>query len=150
VQQVTGTHDSPFNVYSYGGIIWHLMQYSTPFIFLFVVDAFRAMDPALEEGKPHVRRFDASDILENYARPDAARHHQCLILSLMRGVESFEFPVIFGTPGNIYMLTTEIYRSINSRGTPEYQYATALAFVAMALMFLLLLSRRGCCAGAAM
>ncbi|HEY2876209.1 MAG TPA: ABC transporter permease subunit, partial [Reyranella sp.] len=37
------------DVYSYGGIVWHMMQYSTPFIFLFVVDAFRAMDPSLEE-----------------------------------------------------------------------------------------------------
>ena len=26
-----------------------MMQYSTPFLFLFIVDAFRAMDPALEE-----------------------------------------------------------------------------------------------------
>ena len=26
-----------------------MMQYSTPFLFLFVVDAFRAMDPSLEE-----------------------------------------------------------------------------------------------------
>ena len=40
---------SPINVYSYGGVVWHMMQYSTPFLFLFIVDAFRAMDPALEE-----------------------------------------------------------------------------------------------------
>ena len=26
-----------------------MMQYSTPFLFLFIVDAFRAMDPSLEE-----------------------------------------------------------------------------------------------------
>ena len=46
---VTGSQTSPINVYSYGGVVWHMMQYSTPFLFLFVVDAFRAMDPALEE-----------------------------------------------------------------------------------------------------
>ena len=37
------------NVYSYGGVVWHMMQYSTPFMFLFVVGAFAPMDPALEE-----------------------------------------------------------------------------------------------------
>ena len=46
---LTGSDTTLVNVYSYGGVIWHMMQYSTPFIFLFVVDAFRAMDPALEE-----------------------------------------------------------------------------------------------------
>src|SRR5262245_21058203 len=48
-QWITGSTSAPINVYSYGGIVWHMMQYSTPFLFLFIVDAFRAMDPALEE-----------------------------------------------------------------------------------------------------
>ncbi|MEA2814801.1 MAG: iron(III) transport system permease protein, partial [Rhodospirillaceae bacterium] len=46
---LTGSESTLVDVYSYGGVIWHMMQYSTPFIFLFVVDAFRAMDPSLEE-----------------------------------------------------------------------------------------------------
>ena len=46
---LTGSDDLTVNVYSYGGVVWHMMQYSTPFLFLFIVDAFRAMDPALEE-----------------------------------------------------------------------------------------------------
>ena len=46
---ITGSDNAPVNVYSYGGVVWHMLQYSTPFLFLFVVEAFRAMDPALEE-----------------------------------------------------------------------------------------------------
>ena len=46
---ITGSETSPINVYSYGGVIWHMSQYTTTFLFLFLVDAFRAMDPALEE-----------------------------------------------------------------------------------------------------
>ena len=49
VARLTGPETPLVDVYSYGGVIWHMMQYSTPFIFLFVVDAFRAMDPSLEE-----------------------------------------------------------------------------------------------------
>ena len=47
-------------------------------------------------------------------------------------------PLIFGRPANIYVLTTEIYRAINVTGVlPEYQYATALSFFVLLLMFLL-------------
>ena len=48
-QWMTGSTSSPINVYSYGGVVWHMMQYSVPFLFLLIVDAFRAMDPSLEE-----------------------------------------------------------------------------------------------------
>ena len=48
-QAITGSTTSPINVYSYGGVVWHMMQYSMPFLFLLIVDAFRAMDPSLEE-----------------------------------------------------------------------------------------------------
>lgn len=140
-QWLTGTRQSPFNVYSYGGVIWHLMQYSTPFIFLFVVDAFRAMDPALEEasrmaGASRRQTFWRITLILMLPVTTSA-----FILSLMRGVESFDSPVIFGTPASIYMLSTEIYRSINSHVTPQYQYSTALAFIAMGLLFLLLVAQ---------
>src|SRR5690606_13928985 len=46
---LTGAEEPLLNIYSYGGVIWHMMQYSTPFLFIFIVDAFRAMDPTLEE-----------------------------------------------------------------------------------------------------
>ncbi len=59
------------------------------------------------------------------------------LLSFIRGVESFESPLFFGTPAGIQVITTEIYHAINHRATPDYQYATALAFAIMGLMFLL-------------
>ena len=40
---LTGTDGTLINMFSYGGVIWHLVQHTTPFIFLLVVDAFRAM-----------------------------------------------------------------------------------------------------------
>ena len=44
-----------------------MMQYSTPFLFLLIVDAFRAMDPALEEAEPHVRRLALADLPPRHA-----------------------------------------------------------------------------------
>jgi len=135
----TGSTVSPINVYSYGGVIWHQLQYSTPFLFLFIVDIFRAMDPALEEssrmcGASRWRTFRAITLM--LMLPALTNS---FILSFIRGIENFESPLFFGTPAKITVITTEIYNSINHRATPDYQYATALSFAIMALMFLLVI-----------
>ncbi len=137
---MTGTNGTIINVYSYFGVIWHMVQYSTPFIFLFIVDAFRAFDPSLEESS----RMSGASRWQTFRRITLVLLlpiiTSAFILSFMRGVEAFESPLIFGRPANIYVLTTEIYRAINVTGAlPEYQYATALAFAMLALMFLLVI-----------
>jgi iron(III) transport system permease protein len=138
-QWLTGSTSSPINVYSWAGVVWHMLQYSTAFLFLFIVDLFRAMDPALEESSrmcgasrwTTLRRITLMLMLPALAN--------AFILSFMRGIESFESPLFFGTPAKITVITTEIYNSINHRATPDYQYATALSFAVMVLMFLLVL-----------
>ena len=135
---LTGTNGTIINVYSYFGVVWHMIQYSTPFIFLFIVDAFRAFDPSLEESS----RMSGASRWQTFCRVTLILllpiTTSAFILSFMRGVEAFESPLIFGRPADIYVLTTEIYRAINvSGGLPEYQYATALAFSVLLLMFLL-------------
>jgi iron(III) transport system permease protein len=135
---LTGSDGTIINVYSYFGVIWHMVQYSTPFIFLFIVDAFRAFDPSLEESS----RMSGASRGQTFRRVTLMLLlpiiTSAFILSFMRGVEAFESPLIFGRPANIYVLTTEIFRAINvTGGLPEYQYATALAFSVLLLMFLL-------------
>ncbi|MEN9763069.1 MAG: hypothetical protein RI906_2895 [Pseudomonadota bacterium] len=134
---LTGASEPLVNVFSWGGVVWHMMQYSTPFLFLFIVDAFRAMDPALEEssrmsGASRTRTFFKITLVLMLPVTTSA-----FILSFIRGIESFESPVFFGTPAKIEVMTTKIYHLIHHQSQPQYQSATALAFVAMALMFVL-------------
>jgi iron(III) transport system permease protein len=142
-QWVTGSTQAPINVYSYGGVVWHMMQYSVPFLFLLIVDAFRSMDPSLEEaarmcGASRLRTFRTVTLqLMLPALTGAA------ILSFIRGVENFESPLFFGSPAGIHVITTEIYDSINQRSPPQYQYATAASFVIMMLLFLIVLLQWG-------
>ncbi|QIG94888.2 ABC transporter permease [Bradyrhizobium sp. 6(2017)] len=139
---ITGSETAPINVYSYGGVVWHMMQYSVPFLFLLIVDAFRAMDPSLEEaatmcGASRLRAFRTVTLqLMLPALTGAA------ILSFIRGIENFESPLFFGSPAGIRVITTDIYDSINQRSPPQYQYATAISFVIMALLFLIVLLQR--------
>jgi iron(III) transport system permease protein len=135
---LTGSEGTIVDVSSYGGVVWHMMQYSTPFIFLFVVDAFRAMDPALEESS----RMSGATRWQTFWRITFALMlpvtTSAFLLSFIRGMESFESAVFFGTPVGIQVITTQIYNLITQRAQPDYQSATALGFAALALMFLLL------------
>lgn len=136
---VTGSPDHLVNVYSYGGVVWHMLQYSTPFLFLFIVEAFRSMDPALEEasrmcGASHWRTF--GKVTFALMMPAIVT---AFLLSFIRGLENFESPLFFGTPAKIEVVTTQIYNSINHQQVPNYQFASALSFVIMGLMFLLVI-----------
>ena len=142
-QWATGSTAAPINVYSYGGVIWHMTQYAVPFLFLLIVDAFRAMDPSLEEaarmcGATRLRTFFTVTLKLMLPALTGAT-----ILSFMRGIENFESPLFFGSPAGIHVITTDIYDSINQRSPPQYQYATAISFVIMALMFLIILLQWG-------
>ncbi len=133
-KSMTGATVSPINIYSFGGVVWHMIQYSTPFLFLFIVDIFRAMDPALEEssrmcGASSWRTFRSITLL--LMTPALTN---AFILSFIRGMENFESPLFFGTPAKITVVTTEIYNSIHHHATPDYQYATAISFLVMMLM----------------
>jgi iron(III) transport system permease protein len=136
---LTGSHQSPINVYSYAGVVWHMMQYSTVFIFLFIVNAFRAMDPALEEAS----RMSGASGPTTFARITFVLMLPVItssfLLSFIRGIESFESPLFFGLPARINVVTTEIYNAINQSAKPEYQYATALSFAVLALLFVLII-----------
>lgn len=138
---MTGTDTTIINVYSYFGVVWHMVQYTTVFLFLFIVDAFRSMDPSLEEssrmcGASRVRTFFSITL-----RLLAPVLTACFLLSFIRGVEAFESALFFGLPAGIDVITTEIYKSITQYTQPRYQVATAMSFAIMGLMSLLVLIR---------
>ncbi len=136
---LTGSDGTLVDVFSYGGIVWHMMQYSTPFMFLFIVDAFRAMDPSLEESS----RMSGASRWQTFWRITFGLMlpvtTSAFLLSFIRGMESFESAVFFGTPVGIKVLTTQIFDLITQRAQPDYQSATAMGFASLALMFVLLL-----------
>ena len=136
---LTGFQGPLINVYSWGGVVWHMCQYSIPFLFLFLVDAFRAMDPSLEDcsrmcGASRWMTFRRITILLIYPVLTSS-----FILSFIKGIEAFESPLFFGTAAGVNVITTEIYSAINHSARADYQYATALSFVVLGLMLLLVL-----------
>jgi len=135
---LTGSRAPLVNVYSYGGVVWHMMQYSTPFLFLLIVGAFKSMDPALEDSS----RMSGASTWTTFRRVTLGLMlpvtTSAFILSFIRGVESFESALVFGSPAGIEVITTQIYHLIHHVSRPDYPQATALALGMMALMFGLL------------
>jgi iron(III) transport system permease protein len=138
-QWATGASEPLINVYSYGGVVWHMMQYSVPFLFLLIVDAFRTMDPSLEEAS----RMCGASSWTTFRRVTLVLMLPILtsafLLSFIRGLENFESPLFFGLPAGVHVITTEIYDLINQRSPPEYQSATATSFAILGLLFMLVL-----------
>ena len=141
-RDLTGSTEPLFNVYSFGGVVWHMAQYSVSFIFLFVVEAFRRMDPSLEEASRMCGASRWRTIRSITLRLMFPVIATCFVLSFVRGMESLESPLFFGTPAGIRVVATDIYNSINQDFTPDYQFATALSIVVMAMMFLVVVAQR--------
>jgi iron(III) transport system permease protein len=135
----TGFDRPLVNVYSHGGVVWHLMQYTVPFAFLLMVDGFRTMDPSLEEAS----RMSGASRMQTFFKVTLVLMLPIVtgvfILSFIRGIEALESPLFFGLPANIHLVTTEIYRAINHNNVPDYQYATAISIAVIALMMILVL-----------
>jgi len=119
--------EPPFNIYSLGGLIWTWTITSAPTKFLLIVGAFRAMDSSLEEaaltsGSSHAGAF-ARITLPLLAPAILAAS----LLTFVRGMESFELPVILGLPAGIFVFTNKIYEVLEFGFPPRYGLATALA-----------------------
>ncbi len=117
---MTGLEAPLIDVYSYGGVVWHLMQYSTTFLFIFLVEAFCSMAPSMEEasrmsGGSGIRTFFGITLM--LMLPVLTNS---FILSFIRGVEAFESPVFFGAPAGIEVITTKIYSLLNHSAQPNY------------------------------
>ncbi|MFT3965144.1 MAG: iron ABC transporter permease [Sphingobium sp.] len=134
---LTGSETPIVNIYSWWGVVWLISQISTAFLFMFLVDNFRAVDPSLEEAS----RMAGAGQFQTFFRITGIlllpALTNCFLLSFIRGLESFEPALIYGSQAGIRMLATQVYLSITQEGTPDYQYATALGFALIVLMFVL-------------
>lgn len=139
---LTGGEAPLINVYSWAGVVWHMMQYSIPFLFLLLVDAFRGMDPSLEESS-RTSGASAWKTMRSITLPLLLPITSSLfVLSFIRGIESFESPMFFGTPAGVEVITTKIYHLINRQSAPDYQAVTAMSFGIVLLMMLIVVWQR--------
>lgn len=134
LMNVFGLTSAPFDIYSYGGIIWAHVAYSTSIRFLLITPAFRAMDAALEEAA----RMSGSSTLGTLRRITipilAPAIIAALALGLIKALQSFETELVLGLPAGIYVYSTRMYDYIRFE-PPLYGPATAMSSLFLIAIF---------------
>jgi iron(III) transport system permease protein len=118
------------NVYSMMGLIVVFGMYYAPYVYMFTAAALRNMDPALEEAA-EVSGASAARTLLTVTFPlilPAIVSGMLLSFVVMLGI--YGIPAVLGTPANIPMLTTYIFK-LTAWSPPLYSTAAAVAIILM-------------------
>jgi iron(III) transport system permease protein len=138
LMKIFGLHHAPFNIFSLYGMIFVEGLRLVPTTFLFLVGAFRSMDPALEEA---AYTSGANTVTVTCRITLKVLMPSILVAGIyifMTAIEAFEIPGILGIPSRIFVLSSRIYFATHSGGIPEYGIANSLAITYLALSIFLI------------
>jgi iron(III) transport system permease protein len=129
-----GLSKSPFNPYSYAGIIWVHLAFSTCVRFMLLTPAFRALDAALEEAA-HVAGSSAIVTLARITVPVLMPAVLATtVLAFIKSLESLEVEIVLGVPARIFVYSTLVWDYAHFE-PPAYHAATALSSVFLLTVF---------------
>ncbi len=135
---LTGTRQALFDPYSLTGMILIEGFLWSPLVFLLLSSTFRAANADMEEA---ARMSGASVLQTIWSISIKMSTPAILALALfvfIRAIEAFEVPAMVGMPGGVYVLTTDVYKSIKESIPPDLGYASAYSVVLLAVVAVLL------------
>jgi iron(III) transport system permease protein len=129
-----GLSSGPFNIYSYSGIIWVHLAFSTCVRFMLLTPAFRALDATLEEAA-HVAGSSAIVTLARITVPVLMPAVLATtMLAFIKSLESLEVEIVLGVPARIFVYSTLVWDYAHFE-PPAYHAATALSSVFLLTVF---------------
>jgi iron(III) transport system permease protein len=137
LMRIFGLAEAPFDIYSYWGIIWCHLAFSTSVRFLLMTPAFSAMDAALEEAGLVCGSNRAGVLMRVTIPVLAPAVLASTALGFIRSLESLEIEMVLGIPAGIYVVPTKIWDFIHWE-PPLYDRATALCSIFLIFIFLLI------------
>lgn len=112
LQQFLGIETLVFNAFSMAGMIWVFGLACVPLGYLFLLPVFLSFDPSLEESA-YIAGSKPMHTMFNITFPLALPAFlSAFVLNFLRGLRSFETPVLQGTPGNIKVFVSRVYDSM--------------------------------------
>jgi iron(III) transport system permease protein len=132
---------SPLNIYSYWGIVWCHLAFSTSVRFMLMTPAFQAMDAALEEAGLVCGSNRAAVLMRVTIPVLAPAVLASTALGFIRSLESLEIEMVLGIPAGIYVVPTKIWDFIHWQ-PPLYDRATALCTIFLLVIFLMIWLQR--------
>lgn len=133
-----------FDIFSMAGMIWVEGTHSAPLVYLFMVAAFRSMDPSLEESAL-VSGAGRLTMLRRITLPlTRSAIAGALLIVGLNSLSSFEVPVLLGLPDRIYVFTSQIFDKLRQY---PYDYGAAgalsIGLVVLAVVGVWALNRMG-------
>ncbi len=128
---------NPFNIYSFGGMVWVQSIEMAPLAFLLLSASFKSMDPRLEEAAA-MAGANTTRALWRIALPlSMPAIAAAFLLIFVTTVETFEAPLLIGTRAKISVFTTEIYQATTQ--TPVNWGRSAAYSVTLLILSIVLL-----------
>lgn len=132
------TNPAIINGNSLLGMIWVEGLVWSPLAFLLIVTAFKQANPTFEEAA-RMSGAGTFTIMRRITFPLAWPAILAVgLLTFVRVAEAFEVPAVVGSPGNVEVLTTQVYNALQHNTVPNYGFANALSVVLAVLVGLLL------------
>ena len=131
LRQILSLENSPFNIYTLGGMILVEGLLDLPIAYLILAPAMAAFDVSLEESS----KVSGASNLRTLTRVTLPVLRPAIlasfILVIVRSLASFAVPSIIGMPGRIYVLATHIYRIIATGFAADFGMAAAVGMSAL-------------------
>ncbi|TFZ02591.1 iron ABC transporter permease [Ramlibacter henchirensis] len=139
VRAATNSSVTPFNAYSWTGLVAVQSLKLTGFCYLMLLGPFQRMNRSYEEASliSGAGRFRTIVLVTIPSMTPAI--FGVLIVGIVFGMGTFDIPQILGGLANISFLSTEIFKSISYDVPADYGRASALSLFVMAALALMLL-----------
>ena len=134
IRTLVPVQEGPIDVRSWPGIIGVSTLKITAINYILMLGIFRTLDPALREasliaGVGRGRTFFRIEL------PILAPVLLALaLMGFVRGLESFDVPLLLGAPAGLQVFSTQIYDFLTTSFPPAYAQASALAVLVMVIM----------------
>jgi iron(III) transport system permease protein len=141
LQQLFGIQEQVFNAFSMAGMIWVFGLACVPLGYLFLLPVFLSFDPSLEESA-YIAGSKPVHTMVHITFPLAVPAFlSAFVLNFLRGLRSFETPVLQGTPGNIQVFVSRVYDSMALEFNSGLATAYSIVLVVLSILTLIVYVR---------
>lgn len=141
LQENLGIEGQLFNAFSLSGMIWVFGLTCVPLGYLFLLPVFLSFDPSLEESAYIAGSKPVRTLLRITFPLAIPAFLSAFVLNFLRGLRSFETPVLQGSPGGINVFVSKVYDSMSIEYNPGLATAYSALLIAMSIVALLLYVR---------
>jgi iron(III) transport system permease protein len=141
LQQFFGIQKQVFNAFSMAGMIWVFGLACVPLGYLFLLPVFLSFDPSLEESAYIAGSKPVHTMLRITFPLALPAVLSAFVLNFLRGLRSFETPVLQGTPGNIQVFVSRVYDSMALEFNSGLATAYSIVLVLLSVITLIIYVR---------